>query len=493
MNVVLEAESRTTDGVIYDFDRGRAVKGLPTGAIKPSSNIETSYVYDVVVVGAGFTGLSAARDLSLASKRVLLLEARDRIGGRTWTANVDGHNYEMGGTWIHWLQPHVWAEATRYGLADKLTTSNCTSDEALISYLNDAKTDLIYEHPEKTLARSFPLIEKFLDVDGAGGRKLFPQPYLPIQNPEVWAKWDISFQERVDQLDISKEDSDFLLAWLTINTCTSPSKASLLNLIRLVALSGYSYQQFMESSGTFKFKHGTTSLASAMFAEFKGHTLFKQAVKSIDSSKPSTDVTVTTRSGFAFRAKQVICTAPLHCLGDIDFSPPLPAAFTTTKHINFCGKVHLQTSNPVHPWFGVSDADHDVCAALTDAPSSTDGAHLVAFNHSRTTTDPDRPRVADDPEGYLHRFKSDVVPRSVDMNVSRLVWHDWTADEFSKGAWASYGPGQLSAGLGEIMTRPRVAENVVLANADWAMGWVGYIDGALEMGRRTAREVVERL
>lgn len=61
--------------------------------------------YDVVVVGAGFAGLIAARDLSQRHNlKVLLIEARDRIGGRTWTAKVL-EDLEMGGAWVHWGQP----------------------------------------------------------------------------------------------------------------------------------------------------------------------------------------------------------------------------------------------------------------------------------------------------------------------------------------------------------------------------------------------------
>ncbi len=47
---------------------------------------------------------------------VLLLEARERIGGRTMTTAISGHTVELGGTWVHWHQPHVWAELTRYGI-----------------------------------------------------------------------------------------------------------------------------------------------------------------------------------------------------------------------------------------------------------------------------------------------------------------------------------------------------------------------------------------
>ena len=70
---------------------------------------------DVVVIGAGFAGLVAARELGRAGLDVLVIEARDRVGGRTWTDRRLGHDLELGGTWVHWVQPHTWAEMTRYG------------------------------------------------------------------------------------------------------------------------------------------------------------------------------------------------------------------------------------------------------------------------------------------------------------------------------------------------------------------------------------------
>ena len=70
---------------------------------------------DVVVIGAGFAGLVAARELGRAGLEVIVLEARDRVGGRTWTDRRLGHDLELGGTWVHWVQPHTWAEMTRYG------------------------------------------------------------------------------------------------------------------------------------------------------------------------------------------------------------------------------------------------------------------------------------------------------------------------------------------------------------------------------------------
>ncbi|HEY8285443.1 MAG TPA: FAD-dependent oxidoreductase, partial [Chloroflexota bacterium] len=80
---------------------------------------ERSGRYDVIVVGGGFAGVTAARDLGVAGRSVLLLEARDRLGGRTWRrrfADTD-HLLEFGGQWIapRW-QRHVAQEIARYGL-----------------------------------------------------------------------------------------------------------------------------------------------------------------------------------------------------------------------------------------------------------------------------------------------------------------------------------------------------------------------------------------
>jgi monoamine oxidase len=75
------------------FQNDKVTEGLYTeAAIQSTKNLKANY--DVIVIGAGFTGLTAARDLSTAGKSVLLIEARDRIGGRTWASKSHGHYLE---------------------------------------------------------------------------------------------------------------------------------------------------------------------------------------------------------------------------------------------------------------------------------------------------------------------------------------------------------------------------------------------------------------
>lgn len=90
---------RSSEG--YMWTPSGASEGLETASVVSSSETIKAE-YEVIVIGAGFAGLVAARDLASQGVDVLLLEGRDRIGGRTWTANALGEEFEMGGTWVHW-------------------------------------------------------------------------------------------------------------------------------------------------------------------------------------------------------------------------------------------------------------------------------------------------------------------------------------------------------------------------------------------------------
>jgi NADPH-dependent 2,4-dienoyl-CoA reductase/sulfur reductase-like enzyme len=91
----------TQDGFICHAD-GKIETGLISPIATPQSSLASNNEYDVIIIGAGFAGLIAARELSHRNLRVLIIEARDRIGGRVFTAQIDNQLYELGGTSIHW-------------------------------------------------------------------------------------------------------------------------------------------------------------------------------------------------------------------------------------------------------------------------------------------------------------------------------------------------------------------------------------------------------
>jgi phytoene dehydrogenase-like protein len=85
----------------------------------------------------------------LSGLKVLLVEARDRIGGRSWSSNIDGYPYEMGGTWVYWNQPNVWREIARYGLQDELEDSYDFSKGLNKFLLSNAKGTQSISHDEE--------------------------------------------------------------------------------------------------------------------------------------------------------------------------------------------------------------------------------------------------------------------------------------------------------------------------------------------------------
>src|SRR5580704_511975 len=76
----------------------------------------TDSTHDVVVVGAGMAGLTAARTLAEAGRKVLVVEAQDRIGGRIWTRHVGDEAIELGAEFIHGRPPELWALIDEAGL-----------------------------------------------------------------------------------------------------------------------------------------------------------------------------------------------------------------------------------------------------------------------------------------------------------------------------------------------------------------------------------------
>ena len=75
-----------------------------------------SEIYDTIVIGAGLSGLSAARELVKMGKHVLVLEAKDRVGGRTYTIEDEGLMWDLGGQWVATSQPHIMRTLEELGI-----------------------------------------------------------------------------------------------------------------------------------------------------------------------------------------------------------------------------------------------------------------------------------------------------------------------------------------------------------------------------------------
>ena len=176
--------------------------GVPTiGAIKPPSNVSSSEViYDVIVVGAGYCGLTAARNASAEGLKVLLLEGRDRIGGRSWSSNIGGYPFEMGGTWVHWGQSNTWREMSRYQMMNDVERSFDFSHGVNHYELNIGQQGYTMTH-EKEDELLISALNKFTNIDGVHGRNIIPLPYDTFHIPAAKDLDKLSAQDRINEIE----------------------------------------------------------------------------------------------------------------------------------------------------------------------------------------------------------------------------------------------------------------------------------------------------
>ncbi|MDN6161863.1 MAG: FAD-dependent oxidoreductase, partial [Atopostipes sp.] len=158
--------------------------------------------YDVIVVGAGFSGLTAARELSNRGHDTLILEARDRMGGRTWYDERMGTNLEMGGTYVHWFQPHIWAEITRYGL-----------EIQEVPELEEARWITQGDLKKGTHDEMFAKINEGMDIFFKDTFKYFPRPFDPLYKKEKVKEIDhLSVEDHLQEIEseMNQETMDLI-------------------------------------------------------------------------------------------------------------------------------------------------------------------------------------------------------------------------------------------------------------------------------------------
>jgi len=243
---------------------------------------------DVTVVGGGFAGVVAARELSRAGRDVVVLEGRDRLGGRTWykPKALSGRTLELGGTWVHWLQPHVWAEITRYGLEVEESLGSSAAEEVL--YVTGG------QRRSAMLPDLWAVMEEANERFCFDAAEVLPRPHDPLFDEEAIAAIDgFSVQDRIDKLDLSVEQRDVLNAlWATCSSAPC-SQAGLVSMLRWYALAGWNLGLMFDAVARYKLKRGTGALVEAIGRDSAAEVRLSTAVERIEQRSDA--VTVTTR------------------------------------------------------------------------------------------------------------------------------------------------------------------------------------------------------
>ena len=257
-----------------------------------------SDAYDVIVIGGGFAGVTAARECAKAGLRTLVLEARERLGGRTHTVDWNGTATELGGTWVHWTQAHVWAEIERYGLA--------LADSSLPVELRSRRSDGDVA-PVDFIHKLLPAVAQYFGIS----RQMFPRPYAPFDTGLAEQHDRVTAADPLERID-DAPTRDFLDGFVATCVGSRSSESAWVEMLRWHALSGHNYFDHVEALGRYRFRDGTKALIDAIVADGKPDVRLGEAVASV--RQESGRVTLSTRSGRHFAARAVVSTLPLNVL-----------------------------------------------------------------------------------------------------------------------------------------------------------------------------------
>ncbi|NGY62495.1 FAD-dependent oxidoreductase [Lentzea sp. NEAU-D13] len=416
--------------------------------------------FDVIVVGAGLAGVTATRELRAKGKRVLLLEARDRVGGRTWTDTWNGHMIERGGTWVDRLQPHVWRELNRYELPIMADVGPARAFMPTLTGFQELDPSVAY-------VRQNALFTKFFE----DSTRIYPEPFNPLKRRDLVARFDgFSMRDRLDQMALRPEDEILLTSWTSLYGGTS-KRGALTHIQQWWALSGGTFEAF-HGVNTYRPARGTVSILNAMLAESKPVLKLNSPVKSVVQN--ANKVTVTTRAGEAFTAPEVIMAVPVNVWRTISFSPALPAAHREATNVGMGvteeRKLWIDLANPKDRF--VAESPEGRGDPFCFMGRFNDGDPVVAFTVDTTFDETDGNEV--------ERAIRKIIPGA---EVRDYVVTNFPKDPFALGTGGYRQPNQLIR-LHAKLQQPH--GRIKFAGSDIANGWNGYIDGAIEDGLRVA-------
>jgi monoamine oxidase len=414
---------------------------------------------DVIVVGGGFAGVTAAREIALRGRSILLLEARDRLGGRTWSADWDGIPIEYGGAWVHWHQPHTWSEITRAGLGVEL------SEDAQRAHwwVGD-------ERREGTIAERDAIVERGWNRFVDGVRDALPNPHDPLLALDELARFDrLTIAGRLDQLELDEEERAVLEAELESLAHGPLEDAGAVSVLRWHALSGYSLALTQYTGGRVTLADGTGALLDAIISAAPVEVQLQTPVAAVRLRGGR--VEVETHAGALHEAAAAVVAVPLNVLGAIEFEPALSEGKQEAIALGQASrgiKIFLRVrgsevlDNAIRPGHPFGYLDTELLLG--------DGTQLqIGFGIDSEACDPGD-------FATVQCALDDILPG---YELVATTAHNWLGDEYARGTWAIHRPGWYTRHHAEMR---RAEGHVLLAGSDLANGWAGFIDGAIESG-----------
>ena len=392
------------------------------------------------VVGAGLAGLTAARELRRAGAEVVVLEARDRVGGRVWSRRLEnGAVVEMGAEFLlpgntavrelaGQLGLGLWDRGMRYGSREPRGGIGTTVGE-----LETAAAEL--------------------------GAALAAAPP------------DLSAQRFLDGLDISAGAREALLARVEISSANSAGDVAARDLAGIA---------HVDREPAPSIAGGNQGLALALAEELGGAVRLRSPVEYVQHSADGVRLVA---GGEELDADACVVAVPAPVLGRIEFDPPLPAELAgALRSIRYghAAKLFVPLRSPAPPsavmavpdryWTWTATGDRAEVQPVVSAFAGSAGAL-------------DRLRVDDGPDRWLDLLTE--LRRDLDLDRDGALLSTWSDDPWAGAAYSTSPPRDLP----DTFARP--AGPLAFAGEHLGGGFAALMEGAIRSGRRAARILLE--
>jgi monoamine oxidase len=447
----------------------------------------------VLVIGAGLSGLAAARTLHRSGVETMVVEARSRVGGRTEGGlTADGSPVELGGQWLGPTQTRMYELVDELGL-ETFPTYNTGQH---VIQLGGKKTRMASKRGAVPRLSPFVLADLFQGMTRfarLAAKVPLDQPWtapgakaLDNQTFETWIRRNLRTSGGRDYFRVATE---------AVFSAESGNLSALHALF--YAHSGTDLEGLLSTdrgAQQDRVVGGSIRISEAMAAELGDRIHLDRPVRGIDQDKGR--VTVTTRAGEEFTADRVIVTLPPTLAGRLEYRPALPSwRDQLTQRLPAGSVIKL---------YAVYDEPFWRADGLTGQAASDQGPIKVTFDNSPPDGTPgvlmgfmeanDGRAAARLPLEERRAAALDCFVRYFGPRAARpleYIERDWMAEEFSRGCYGAHFTPGAWGDFGSAITEP--VGLVHWAGAECSPVWNGYMEGAVRSGEQTAHDVLATL
>lgn len=446
---------------------------------------------DVVIVGAGVAGLTAAYALQQAGYEVLVLEARDRVGGRLYSREVvPGVVIDLGGQWLGPTQNRAYELAQSLGVRLFPTYTEGAS-LAVINGKRQVYKGVVPHLGLRTLL-DFGRGVKLLDTMAS---------QVPLEAP--WQaphahEWDsITFASWIERTLRTPLARWGMHLFSKAVYAAEPADFSLLHALfylhsgggfeRLVATRGGAQQD--------RFVQGAQSLTIGLAQCLGERVRLNSPVRQIEQLGDRVRVysqSSPTAPQQVYEAKAVIVAIPPALAGRIDYHPPLPSARDQLTQRVPQGSVIKCFAVYDRPFWReqglngfVNSTEEPVPLVFDNSPPDGSVGVLLGFIEGGQARQMSQVSPEQRREAVLANFALYFGERA--RKPELYLDHDWSAETWSRGCYGAHFPPGTWTQYGHALRTP--IGRIFWAGTETATRWMGYIEGAIESGVRVAEEV----